>query len=382
MSVKFSNFFAITKANLDKETNRKQYRRDVITRLDKEASDAIGINTIFFDNNVLILWENFSKEKYISDVLGYSKKDILERFCQKVKYAKQDTIVFIESPDVLGHTMADVLEAINFIWKKTGKIPYFINNNFLDNGYISEKARDISGKYLEEINKKVDNTKSNFKKRLGRDALEQSYFSEKQSEIISELNKNFNEYFEKFFTSISNLLSLFNNTEETEERSLYIDLYLSWQLGEKSVEDCCKEYGEIERQTWYRYADIFEKSVIYEEICNIYWDKLINTKKKGRVPDTFILLGKLREIYTTDTAISVIMLNKDYCYFGLSDINARVDVPRCVMVALDRIKILKHKGIYYSKLKELGIEEDYSKYFLTLEETDKLFEEKLARHLE
>ena len=97
------------------------------------------------------------------------------------------------------------------------KIPYFINNNFLDNGYISEKARDISGKYLEEINKKVDNTKSNFKKRLGRDALEQSYFSEKQSEIISELNKNFNEYFEKFFTSISNLLSLFNNTEETED---------------------------------------------------------------------------------------------------------------------------------------------------------------------
>ena len=32
--------------------------------------------------------------------------------------------------------------------------------------------------------------------------------------------------------------------------------------------------------------------------------------------------------------------------------------------------------------KELGIKEDYSKYFLTLEETDKLFEEKLARHLE
>ena len=28
------------------------------------------------------------------------------------------------------------------------------------------------------------------------------------------------------------------------------------------------------------------------------------------------------------------------------------------------------------------IKEDYSKYFLTLEETDKLFEEKLARHLE
>lgn len=382
MSVDFSNFFAITKANLDKKTNRKQYRREIVKRLDKEASDAIGVNTIFFDNNVLILWENFSKEKYISDVLGYSKKDMLERFCKKVKYAKQDTIIFIESPDVLGNTMADVLEAINFIWKKTGKIPYFINNNFLDNGYISEKTKDISSKYLEEINKKVDNTRSKLKKRLGRDALEQSYFREKQSEIITELNKNFNEYFEKFFTSISNLLSLFNNTEETEERSLYIDLYLSWQLGEKSVEDCCKEYGEIERQTWYRYADIFEKSVIYEEICNIYWDKLAYTKKKGRVPDTFILLGKLREIYTTDTAIGVIMLNRDYCYFGLSDINARIDVSRCVMVALDRIKILKHKGKYYSKLKELGIEEDYSKYFLTIEETNALLEEKISRHLE
>ena len=33
MSVKFSNFFAITKANLDKETNRKQYRRDIVIRL-------------------------------------------------------------------------------------------------------------------------------------------------------------------------------------------------------------------------------------------------------------------------------------------------------------------------------------------------------------
>lgn len=57
-------------------------------------------------------------------------------------------------------------------------------------------------------------------------------------------------------------------------------MYLSWQLGEKSVEDCCKEYGEIERQTWYRYTDIFEKSVIYEEICNIYENKLVDTKKK------------------------------------------------------------------------------------------------------
>lgn len=33
MSVDFSNFFAITKANLDKETNRKQYRRDIVKRL-------------------------------------------------------------------------------------------------------------------------------------------------------------------------------------------------------------------------------------------------------------------------------------------------------------------------------------------------------------
>lgn len=187
-------------------------------------------------------------------------------------------------------------------------------------------------------------------------------------------------FWEVFYLYIKS--SLFNNTEKNEERSLYIDLYLSWQLGEKSVEDCCKEYGEIERQTWYRYTDIFEKSVIYEEICNIYENKLVDTKKKCWVPDTFILLGKPREIYTTDTAISVIMLNKDYCYFGLSDINARIDVPRCVMVALDRIKILKHKGIYYSKLKELGIKEDYSKYFLTLEETNTLFEEKLARHQE
>lgn len=48
----------------------------------------------------------------------------------------------------------------------------------------------------------------------------------------------------------------------------------------------------------------------------------------------------------------------------------------------DRIKVLKHKGKYYSKLKELGIEEDYSKCFLTLEETHTLIEEKITRHQE
>lgn len=369
MNGEFSNFFVITKASLEKDADRKRYRVEIIKKLEKEAKESLGMGVFFGFANVLVLWEDFQKEKFIKDVLGYSKRDIIERFCERIRDYKEDSIILIESPAVLGTSMAEVLEILNLIWERSGKIPYFIDNNFLDvDGSVCKGIKDISSRYSEEIERKANLKMAHLSPKLKAiapdvsvDTFEKSYFKNKQSEIIASLNKSFANYFEKFFASISNLLSLFN-AKTDGEKGKFIDLYISWQLGEKSVEECCKEYDEVERQTWYRHSDIFEKSPIYEEIINIYKDSIQYTKKRGRVPDTFEILGFLKDQSSKDFPKPISTLGSMDCYFHFENIYAYEDVHRCAWTALERINILKHKGKYYSKLEELGIE-DVSKYF-------------------
>lgn len=76
-------------------------------------------------------------------------------------------------------------------------------------------------------------------------------------------------------------IKYFKVKETTQNKNSYIDLYLSWQMDKLSVEECLKNINGIQRQTWYRYADTFKKSPVYEEICNIYYHKLIKHPKKG-----------------------------------------------------------------------------------------------------
>ena len=206
--------------------------------------------------------------------------------------------IYIESPlvftDSKNPNMSEVLETTLLIWRESKTIPMFLQDNFLCNGYIENDFSKMKAQIMSKINLQIKQMGID---KLGKDAvstMRAALMSQEESKLLEESRKNSDEYFTKFFTSVSNLLKYFNVKETTQNKNCYIDLYLSWQMDKQTVEYCCEKL-QIERQTWYRYADTFEKSPVYEEICNIYYHKLIKFPKKGRVPDTVLLLAQYKK---------------------------------------------------------------------------------------
>lgn len=377
--VTLKNVFIITSADFSMDW--KHQRKDIIKSLEQQAYNALGFNISLKDDSVLILWNNFPKEKFVTEVFEYSKEDIIERFCSKLKNLNRTVRLFIKSPLDLGESMAEILEMLLFIWNKSGLVPSILESNFLHNGFINQSFSNLSQDYIKIATAEIQQQSAvlgDLTSVLTEEGLARNFFSSSESVLVEQSLKPYKDYFEKFFNSISNLLELFNIKEEPKH-SLYIDLYLDWQIGIKTVEECCKAYGNIERQSWYRYADTLENCPIYEEICNIYLDNLIKYKKKGRVPDTFVLLQELRKKNMSDSAYNIAFIPKEDCYFALSEIHSLIDVTRCTITALDKIKILKHKGLYYAKLEELGITEDLSKYFFTHADVEEMLKKQIEK---
>lgn len=207
--------------------------------------------------------------------------------------------IYIESPlvftDSKNPNMSEVLVTTLLIWRESKTIPMFLQDNFLYNGYIENDFSKMKAQLMPRINLQIKQMGID---KLGKDAvstMRAALMSEKESKLLEESRKNNDEYFTKFFTSISNLLKYFDVKEPIQNKNCYIDLYLSWQMDKLSVEECLNKINGILRQTWYRYADTFEKSPVYEEICNIYYHKLIKFPKKDRVPDTVLLLAQYKK---------------------------------------------------------------------------------------
>ena len=382
--IKHNNYAVITKATFDKSKNRKKHREEIVSNLEKKMNKVLPNKVNLLYRNVLILWDNIPREDYFRDVFGYTKQDLLIRFCREIKNSKDEMRIYIESPlvftDSKNPNMGEVLVTTLLIWRESKTIPLFLQDNFLCNGYIENDFSKMKAQIMPRINLQIKQMGID---KLGKDAvstMQAALMSQEESKLLEESRKNSDEYFTKFFTSVSNLLKYFNVKETKQNKNSYIDLYLSWQMDKQTVEYCCEKL-QIERQTWYRYADTFEKSPVYEEICNIYYHKLIKFPKKGRVPDTILLLAQYKKDNPLkENIVSMATPNVSGCYYTFDGINSIVDVTRCIETCKKRVEILKHKGEYRLRLKELGITEDISTDIYTENDTQYLFDKYLEQN--
>ena len=165
-------------------------------------------------------------------------------------------------------------------------------------------------------------------------------------------------FYEKMFSTLSNLFHLFEDGITSGYNKNFIFQYFNWQMGE-SITKCLKELNSIANTTFYRYADAFEKSPFYSEYFYAYYLKLANTQKRGELYTSSIILYELKY--------------KEWCESGknpeslstlLTHPFPTLDVYRIHLSCLNKLNTLFQKTKLNEKLTEENISEQERSYII------------------
>ena len=180
--IKHNNYAIITKATYDKSKDRKKQREEIVSNLEKKMNKVLPNKVNLLYRNVLVLWDNIPRKDYFRDVFGYTKQDLLIRFCREIKNNKDEMRIYIESPLVFTNSknpnMSEVLVNTLLIWRESKTIPLFLQDNFLCNGYIENDFSKMKSQMMPRINLQI--------KQMGIDKLGKDAVSTMQAALLSQ----------------------------------------------------------------------------------------------------------------------------------------------------------------------------------------------------
>lgn len=354
---KLKNYYAIIRIDYNKNISRKQQRIDEVNKLTEKAIMIYGEKYKFNYSNVLVLWNDLPREKYLCECIGYSEEDLIKQFCKMLRNKKVFRL-YIESPLTLINAekqdFSEILRRLHMIWKESNGVPVFIEDNFLCNDYteseIKEKLTAI------DKQKRIEITKENI---LISEKIK-LYNENDERDVINNIQKENADYFNRFFSSVDILLQMVGVPKIMKNRNDFINLYFKWQNDEMNVEECLHELGDIARASWYRYVNNFEKSPIYEEYMNAYPINLNRIRKKGILPDTLDFLVQFKhdnKRYLKFENLGLSKANRWNCYLEFDEVYSMKDVLRIAYACEYKVNIMKHKCILEAKLNERNITE-------------------------
>lgn len=360
--------YIITREKFDNERDVKEQRREVIDRLNKIAREKIDNNSYcyFNDTHVIIIWEGFEKERYLTDCIGYSEEHLLRTISHYLRRHWVAGRIFITSPLALtklsNPSYMEVLRNLHIIWKESTIVPEFLKDNFLT-------ALQYEGEFDEELEKYIERTKNNVKviNLMGQKELperskrhvERSKEELKQINEIAFLRHKYKEHYERFFRTIDALIEMVSEKIKVKEETNFIDLYFLWQHHEISVEEAIDKLPGCSRANWYRYVTAFENSPIYENYTIMYFSGRYIEPKRGHTPNPFKLISYYKTIKDLEH-LQTIPLHpiERLLYDNFQEIHAINDSYKCVQAAMKTISIYKHKGILREKAAEYGLTEE------------------------
>lgn len=301
--------------------------------------------------NFLVLWNNAT----LSAEMGHSTTNLLtvyakERLLPEVEKLFQKGVecpihLYMENPRVLTNGVADAslfLKRLTILYNYSRIIPTFLQDDIL---YKATKE-DLNIRQKESL-KEYESASATRFTHLLEEAEEEMY--------LTETTKAF---YEKMFSTLSNLFHLFEDGITSGYNENFIFQYFNWQMGE-SITKCLKELNSIANTTFYRYADAFEKSPFYSEYFYAYYLKLANTQKRGELYTSSIILYELKY--------------KEWCESGknpeslstlLTHPFPTLDVYRIHLSCLNKLNTLFQKTKLNEKLTEENISEQERSYII------------------
>ena len=342
-----STNYAIIQANFNPDESVYTQRTKACRNFNKKYME----NTTVPDENFLVLWNNVT----LSAELGHSTEDLLTIFAKErllpatkglsIKDIANPEHLYIENPKVITNGIADTslfLKRLTILYNYAGIIPRFLQDDILYKATIEDLNM-----WQKESLKEYESEPATRFTHLLKEAEEEVY-----------LNETTKAFYEKMFSTLSNLFNLFENENISGYNESFISQYFNWQMGE-SITKCLENLNSISNTTFYRYADTFEKSPFYIEYFYAYYLKLTGTQKRGELYTPSIIFYELKYKEWCDNgknpkALSTLLTHP----FPI------LDADRIHLSCLNKLNTLFQKTKLNEKLTEENVTEQERSYII------------------
>lgn len=344
---KMSLNYAIIRVNFNPKESIYEQRTKACIDFNKKYMK----NTPIPFENFLVLWNNVT----LSAEMGHSTTNLLTVYAKERMFPEVEGLflkdvacpihLYMENPKVLTNGVADAslfLKRLTILYNYAGIIPTFLQDDIL----YKATMEDLNIGQKESLKEYESEPATRFTHLL-KEAEEEVY-----------LNETTKAFYEKMFSTLSNLFNLFEDEITSSYNENFISQYFNWQIGE-SITKCLKNLNSIANTTFYRYADAFEKSPFYSEYFYAYYLKLADTPKRGELYTSSIILYELKY--------------KEWCESGknpetlstlLTHPFPSLDVHRIHLSCLNKLNTLFQKTKLNEKLTEENVSEQERSYII------------------